>query len=240
MVKNADDIKDLTKVSFSFIPSLRCNNRCSFCMYRASPGSTITLDYKATAEWMKTVEWDKVVGWGLYGGEPFIDMELYQKFYELLPKGTHCFVITNGTWSRTDEDTKTFLKWCANKFHIIVSGTQEHQRHQSVNFIRALAKEYNEALTYKEGEEEMHPMGRLAKPDWTCTKRCIWHEQPIRLGIFPTGDIILQNCDGVYPVFGTIYRHNFNEAFAWGQHIRTYGCNKGDENINDLLSQLGQ
>ena len=96
MVKNAGDLKDLTKVSFSFIPSLRCNNQCSFCMYGASPDNYTTLDYIQVKEWMKSFEWDSVIGWGFYGGEPSIETDLYQKFHELLPPDLPKFVITNG------------------------------------------------------------------------------------------------------------------------------------------------
>lgn len=239
MVKNAEDVKDLTKVSFSFIPSLRCNNRCSFCMYNASPDNKMVLDYDMTAVWMKGVDWSKVLGWGLYGGEPSIETDLYQRFYELLPEDLPKFVITNGTWSVDDKLTKDFLGWCAGKFHIIISGTLEHQRHQDVNFLAALAKEFDGAITLKDEDEEMHPMGRLARGDWGCTERCIWHEQPIRLGIFTTGHIILQNCDGVYPVVGHIENTSFMEAFEAGVKIRTLGCEKAKtRNVNDIFTFL--
>ncbi len=238
MVRNADDIKDVTKVSFSFIPSLKCNNRCSFCMYGAGPDNNTTLDYGKTAKWMATVNWRKVIGWGLYGGEPSIEMDLYQKFYELLPKDLRKFVITNGTWSTDPDKTNDFLKWCANKFHIIISGTPEHRANQHVAHIEQLVKLFSDAITYKPEWEEMHPMGRLAKKDWACTKKCVWHEQVTRLGIFPTGHIILQNCDGVYPVIGHISKDSFEDAFIQGQAIRERGCLEGMSNINFLLESI--
>jgi len=221
LVRNAEDVKDLTKVSFSFIPSLKCNNKCTFCMYGAGPGNPLRLDYEDTARFLKTVDWAKVVGWGLYGGEPSIEVELYQKYYELLPKGMKAFVITNGTWSVSRVKTREFLEWCAGKFHIIVSGTQEHRNQQDVKFIKALAVRFEDAITYKPEDEEMHPMGRLAHEDWDCSGKCIWHEQVMRLGIFPTGHIILQNCDGVYPVVGHIKETTFSQAFDEGVRIRT-------------------
>lgn len=236
MVRNAEDVRDLTKVSFSFIPSLKCNNRCSFCMYGASPENNLTLDYTNVVRWMASVEWGKVIGWGLYGGEPSIDMELYQKYYELLPRGLPKFVITNGTWSKDADSATKFLRWCAGKFHIIVSGTPEHRENQNVVFIQELAKSFDGAITYKDEHEEMHPMGRLAREGWACSRKCVWHEQVMRLGIFPTGHIILQNCDGVYPVVGHIEKTPFNEAFEEGVSIRTIGCGMKRTNINDLLS----
>lgn len=236
MVRNAGDVRDLTKVSFSFIPSLKCNSRCSFCMYDASPENNLSLDFVATAEWMQSVDWDKVIGWGLYGGEPFVDMPLYQKFFELLPAGLPVFVITNGTWSRNAEDTQKFLAWCAHKFYIIVSGTPEHREYQSIAVIEALVKAYAGGITYKVEDEEMHPMGRLAREGWACTRKCIWHEQPIRLGVFPTGDIILQNCDGVYPVVGTIYQNTFSDVFKKGVQVRECGCSAVDVDLNDILT----
>ena len=234
MVRNAKDVKDLEHVSFSFIPSLKCNNQCSFCMYGASPDNKQTLSYDTTAKWMKSVVWDRVIGWGLYGGEPFIEMQLYERFYQLLPEELPKFVITNGTWSKSDTDAKNFLQWSVGKFHIVVSGTTEHRRHQSVNFIKKLARQFDGAITYKDEYEEMHPMGRLSKPDWNCLKKCLWHETVTRLAIFVTGHIILQNCDGVYPVIGHIEQMGFAEAFEKGRELRTIGCDRTCMNINDL------
>lgn len=228
---------DLTKVSFSFIPSLKCNNKCSFCMYGASPDNTLALNYEMVEWWMKTVDWDKVVGWGFYGGEPSIEMGLYQRFFELVPEDVPKFVITNGTWSTDYEKTTKFLKWCAGKFHIIVSGTLEHRAKQDVGFVHALVKTFKGAITYKDKDEEMHPMGRLAQENWACTKKCLWHEQPIRLGIFPTGHIILQNCDGVYPIVGHIGKDTFDDAFVKGQVVREQGCLPNCPNINDLIKE---
>lgn len=237
MVRNADDVKDLTKVSMSFIPSLHCNNSCSFCMYNASPENNTTLDYDLVKGFMKTVCWDKVCGWGLYGGEPSIEMELYQKFYELLPQGMRSFIITNGRWSLNLNDTNEFLEWCAGKFHVIVSGTPEHRKYQNVDLLFRF-KETSDGFTYKYGDEEMHPMGRLAKPDWVCTNKCVWHQQVIRLGIFPTGDIILQNCDGVYPVVGHIEHTSFIDAFNEAVNIRSIGCDMKRTNVNDLTRDI--
>ncbi|KKN37004.1 hypothetical protein LCGC14_0767640 [marine sediment metagenome] len=125
MVRNSDDIKDLTKASFSFIPSLRCNLECPFCMYAGSPDNNLTLDYDKTAKFIKTVDWEKVVGWGLYGGEPSIDTDLYQRFFELIPEKMSKFVITNGAWSTDIQKHVDFLQWCGGKFHVIISGTPD-------------------------------------------------------------------------------------------------------------------
>ena len=236
MVRNADDVKDVEHVSFSFIPSLHCDNACSFCMYGAGPDNYTTLDYDAVKSWMHLVDWSKVVGWGFYGGEPAIEMPLYQKFFDLLPHGLRTFVITNGTWSNDEERTAQFLAWCTSKFHIIISGTPEHQLHQNVSMLKEFQQSCPDGITYKFGPEEMHPMGRLASPEWSCSKKCVWHQQVTRLGIFPTGHIILQNCDGVYPVLGHISDMNFNEALDRSKDIRATGCSLKCTNVNDLIS----
>ena len=234
MVRNAADKKDLTKVSYSFIPSLECNNECSFCMYGASPTNKARLGYEDTMRFMLTVKWGKVVGWGLYGGEPSIDLPLYQQFYELLPEKLSKFIITNGAWSTDKILTKTFLDWCAYKFEVIISGTKEHRKYQDVAFLKRLVQGCK-GVIYKPVDEEMHPMGRLARDVWKCTRKCNWHEQVMRLGIFPTGDIIMQNCDGVYPVVGHIKTTTFTEAFDEGVRVRMGGCGRRCKNVNDLI-----
>jgi hypothetical protein len=55
--------------------------------------------------------------------------------------------------------------------------------------------------------------------------------------MFPGGQIILQNCDGVYPVIGN-YRDDFNEIFCRAVKIRKEGCLPGCLNINDVLAKV--
>ncbi len=203
-------------------------------MYCGSPKNTLELNYEDTVAFMGTVEWDKVIGWGMYGGEPSIDTALYQKFYNLLPTDISKFVITNGVWTSHIDTMDEFLKWCGGKFHIIISGTPEHKKYQNTAIVAEMKK--FGGITVK-SEDKMHPMGRLAEDGWICSRKCVWHEQAIRLGIFPTGDIILQNCDGVYPVIGHIKKDSFLDAFVNAQVIREKGCLKGMPNINDILKE---
>jgi hypothetical protein len=77
-------------------------------------------------------------------------------------------------------------------------------------------------------------MGRAAKAVWKCTKKCLTHPQPIRLAMFPGGEIIMQNCDGVYPVIGS-YEDNFNDIYARAYATRKQGCTPGVKNVNDIM-----
>lgn len=234
MVRSAKDIKDLTKVTPSFIPSLRCNNNCSFCMYTAGPTRNEQLNFDDAKDFVESVNWDYVVGWGLYGGEVSIEMNLYQKFYELLPNDLPKFIITNGTWSQSAQDTIKFLQWCANKFRVYISScTKEHKANQNSAVIETLSK--MDGIYVKFDEEELHPMGRYYNNTYKCTQKCLWHQQPVRIGIFPTGDVLLQNCDGAYPIVGNI-RDGFDFVFDKAVQVRRKGnslCNKL-KSINDL------
>lgn len=238
MVKTAEDKKDLNHIDFSTIPSLRCNLRCSFCMYNASPDNDTTLDYKETIPFIEQIEWDKIGSWGFYGGEPSIDISLYDRFMDLIPKTIPKFVITNGSWSSSNHGHLEFWDWMnrrvasGEKLRIVISGTPEHKKYQRASLIDGLAKW--EGVTVK-GDDDIHPMGRAYKENWECTKKCIWHEQPIRLGIFPTGHIIMQNCDGVYPVVGTI-NYPFSKVFENAVKVRTEGCNYEYYNVNDAMN----
>ena len=236
MVRTTKDQIDLEHVDFSFIPSLRCNLSCSFCMYCAGPDVQMVLDLGATRRFMKTVEWDRVAGWGLYGGEPSIDLSLYQRFYDLLPKHIKKFIITNGSWSKDKEKITEFLSWCAERVYVVVSGTPSHVAHQNRSFLEELSKDSLGVII--KADDELHPMGRLAKDDWTCTKKCLTHPQPIRVGLFPSGDFILQNCDGVYPVLGDL-KYSFRNIFNRARSIREQGCVKGCYNVNDILRKGG-
>lgn len=239
MVRNAEDKLDLTKVSPSFIPSLRCNEECTFCMYKAGPKNNIQLDFNLAKYFVKTVDWEKICGWGFYGGEPFIEMDLYQQFYKLIPENIPKFIITNGLWSKSKNDTDKFLYWCANnKFRVVISScTKEHRNHQDLKIIKKLS--HLEGIHVKFKEEELHPMGRNFYGTVCCTEKCIWHKQPIRIGLFPTGHVLLQNCNGVYPIISHI-KEGFITAFNNAVRVRQNGISECAklESINDILSKM--
>lgn len=236
MVRNAENIIDLTTASVSFIPSLKCNNKCTFCMYQAGPDVDVQLNLDDAARFVETVDWNKICGWGFYGGEPSINMELYQQFIDLIPKDVLKFIITNGSWSMDIDKLHTFLKWCSGQFKIYISRTKEHQKCQCPPVIDKLSP--LRGIVVKEEDEEMHPMGRNFKGGVNCTEKCMKHEQPVRLGLFPTGDVLLQNCDGAYPVVSHI-SEGFTVAFDNAVRVRKSGlCEcKQLSNINDILER---
>lgn len=237
MVQTTELKKDLTKIDFSIIPSLRCNLRCPFCMYDSSPDNDTKLNLQETKEFLKQIEWDKISSWGFYGGEPYIETSLYDNFINLIPKNIPIFIITNGSWTSSSHQFLEFFDWINSitkerRLSIVISGTPEHRKFQRNSLIETLSK--LEGIKVK-GNDDIHPMGRAYKEEWECTKKCIWHEQPIRLGIFPTGHIIMQNCNGVYPVVGTL-NYKFKDVLENAINFRTNGCNPSIcYNINDVI-----
>lgn len=239
MVRTGQNM-DLKKVDFSFIPSLRCNLRCPFCMYDASPDNDLTLNHNKTKLWLETVDWERIGSWGFYGGEPSIDRPLYDRFMDLIPKTIPKFLITNGAWSSSAHATLEFWEWMNERaltepLRIVISGTPEHRKFQRASLIQSISKW--EGVVVK-GDDDIHPMGRAYKGDlWMCSKKCTWHDQPIRLGIFPTGHIILQNCDGAYPVIGT-YDEPFDSLFNKAVKVRKLGCYDKEQDINGVLREV--
>jgi len=96
-------------------------------------------------------------------------------------------------------------------------------------------------IVVKEENEEMHPMGRNFKGVVNCTEKCMKHKQPVRLGLFPTGDILLQNCDRAYPVVSHI-SEGFTVAFDNVVRVRKNGRLECKQlfNINDVLKELNK
>jgi len=120
---------DLKRVDFSFVPSLKCNLECSFCSYKAGPLNKSKLRLSMAEKFLKTVDWKRISSWGFYGGEPSINLKMYQDFVDLIPDSIPKFVITNGTWSNAWTETKRFLDFVwHNKLFVVVSGTEEHRR----------------------------------------------------------------------------------------------------------------
>jgi hypothetical protein len=223
---------DLEKVDFSFVPSLRCNLKCSFCSYNAGPDNDKELAIALALFFLETVDWDRIGSWGFYGGEPSINMEMYQAFINLIPSHIPRFVITNGKWTANNTMMDRFLGFCVkNGLFIVISGTDEHKRYQNAEIIKLF--EGLPGVKIKD-DDVIHPMGRATKETWACSRKCLTHPQPIRLAMFPGGHIALQNCDGVYPIVGS-FADTFNDIFTRAVEIRKRGCDKSGMNINDVL-----
>lgn len=198
------------KFDFSIIPSLRCNLECPFCMYNSGPEVTAELDYIKTAEFLTTVDWEMINSWGFYGGEPSINLPLYQKFMNLIPKHIPKFIITNGTWTTDTQACLDFINFISDngKLHIIVSGTPYHKEKQNYMVLEDFKKISPESFTLK-GDDTIQPMGRASKSNWNCTNKCTSYNCATRVGLFPDGSIMFQNCDGVYP-----YVQHYTEDFS--------------------------
>lgn len=227
-----------SKIDISFMPSLECNHRCSFCMYRCSPEAKgWELPLHMVRELVGRVNWEDVNSIGFYGGEPMCNLELYAKFYDTVKHlGKPMFTISNGSFTSSRYELDRF--WDFIKEHpmrVVVSGTDEHKAYQRKQVVDVL-RGYPGLFLVKDGDE-MHPMGRLQTKVWSCTRKCIWVEVPSRIALFPTGDIIFQNCDGVYPVIGT-FETPWEELKKNITRIRSQGCHGFETTVNDLTRGL--
>lgn len=225
MVRIEESKKDLNHIDFSFIPSLKCNLFCSFCMYNSSPSNKRTLPRRIYKPFIEKIEWSLIRNIGLYGGEPFISLDLYQEILDLLPRKISKFIVTNGTWSRKQKDTEKFLSFCKkNNLKIFVSSMKEQILFQN----RALLESLKEKkILHLKKEDKLIPMGRAKnKINKKCTFKCLWHKQPIRLALLPTGDILFQNCDGEYPIVGN-YKVPFKELYSRAKSFRYNTCKIG-------------
>lgn len=188
-------------IDFSFIPSFKCNLECWFCMYDCGPDNPIKLDYNKAAAFASQIDWSMINGVGFYGGEPSIEMELYDKFIALVPDNINKFVITNGTWSTNINKTFKFLDWCVlHKFYVIVSGTPEHTKYQDRSLLEDIQADHPKELLLKK-PDEIHAQGRAAGIEGVnndCEFTCQRKDRNMRLGLRPDGRIIFQNCHGEY------------------------------------------
>ena len=206
-----DTVQTGKPIDFSIMPAFRCNLHCWFCMYDCGPDNHMVLDYDKTKKFLELFDWSQINACGFYGGEPSIDMPLYDRFIQLIPKGINRFVISNGSWSTDMDQTRAFIKWCAsNEFYLIVSSTPEHIRFQHRSFLENLEKDFHGAIELKK-PDEIHAQGRAIgdpRASTDCKLTCQRLDRNIRLGLKPDGDIIFQNCHGEYHVIQT-----YNDPF---------------------------
>jgi hypothetical protein len=190
-------------------------------MYNCSPENHQELDLRHTRKFLAQFDWSQINAFGFYGGEPSIDMPLYDRFIALVPKGIAKFVITNGTWSTDLEACTGFLGWCTrHQFHVIVSSTPEHIKHQNRALLEELARESGDGLELKL-PDEIHAQGRAKGIPGVvndCKMSCQRTDRNIRLGLKPNGDIIFQNCHGEYLIVQT-YADPFATLLSSTQRI---------------------
>ncbi len=225
---NQADSHNPLMYDLSFMYSLRCNLKCSFCMYTCYPDIDEILNLNKLAIWIKTIDMDKIASFGIYGGEPSILLNGYAKCMDLISylDRPH-FIITNGTWSTSLTKTKEFLDFCTKyKMYIVISGTPEHRIYQDRRIIETLAGKYPNIFRLKSKKENYHAMGRLeGKLPFNCTQKCMLWKKAIRIAILPDGCILFQNCDGIYPVVGNI-NESFCEIDTRIQEMRKNGFNE--------------
>lgn len=210
------------KFDFSIIPSYECNLQCWFCMYECSPYNHKELDYAQTKKFLETVNWLDIASFGFYGGEMSINLPMYQKFIDLIPEWIPKFAITNGAWSKdTFQTVKMFDFIRKNNLRVKVSNTPDHRRYQDIRLLDRLEKHTNGQIYVKANDDtkgRLLSMGRLSHLPVECTKRCNnlsapmnGNEKVCRMALEPSGDIILQSCDGRYPVVGN-YQMTFEQV----------------------------
>ena len=83
----------LNVIDFSFMPSLECNLECPFCMYDAGYDKTERLDMEIASKYMIDIYWDEIRSVGLYGGEPSINIPLYEELIHYIPQYIPLFII---------------------------------------------------------------------------------------------------------------------------------------------------
>lgn len=213
------NVKKQKLVDLSFMPSLKCNLSCPCCMYEASSENKAVLDLKKTRKFIATINFNKINAVGFYGGEISSDYATYQKVIDLVPKNIVKFTITNGTWSKNSEACKKFIDFVKkSRLQVFISRTKFHRPFQNVELLKELAQKHSFIL--KE-EDQIIPMGRAQKTNWTCSKRCLTYTCPMRLTLNPYGDIMFCNCDGVYPIVGT-YGDDFDTVVENGLRIEGF------------------
>lgn len=207
---NQPNSNDPNFYDLSFMYSKRCDLSCPFCMYSSSPETEGSIDLLALSRWLETVDYDRIASFGVYGGEVGMDTLSLTGFGSCFDLVSHIkrpkFVITNGTWSTDYDRTMAFLEFCREyDCHCVVSGTPWHRRHQNRDMLKRLSEEFHGCMTLKPKEENFHAMGKLeGKMKFTCSKKCMSWPGALRIAVQPDGDILFQNCDGIYPVVGNI------------------------------------
>ena len=201
-------VKKEGAIDFSFMPSLQCDLSCAHCMYNSSPLNKAELDFERTARFAETVGWRLINSCGFYGGEPGINIPMYERFMGLVPGGIQKFTITDGTWSRTPGRTRKFMDFAKNNdLQVFISSTEHHTPYQDRDRLELVCRD-DSRFVIKDSDEDRIPMGRLATEKWSCSFRCEWDKRPKRFALKPDGTIIFQTCDGVYPMVGT-YNNTF-------------------------------
>jgi len=227
VVLNQQNSENPRMYDLSFMYTLRCDLKCPFCMYDSGPDVWDSMNMPMLDNWLWTVDPNLIASFGLYGGEPGVDLEGFGYCLQMAKRiigERPSFVITNGTWSTSMEKTDVFLRWCSdNGLFVVVSGTPFHRKTQDREILETLVQLYPTAMRLKPEHENFIPMGRLGHNEVACTVKCRSWNRASRIAVKPNGDILFQNCDGVFPVVGT-YHDRFDVIDEKVQRWRAEGA----------------
>jgi hypothetical protein len=149
-------------------------------MYSCGPNrKEPVLDIYSLVDWLETVNPDRINSLGMYGGEPTINLDLYNNLiYEAINitslKGKPLWMITNGTWSRDMKQTNDIIDFVVDHdVRLFISNTKEHQEHQDHYTIMKILTLFPEYFVLKEEKEVIVPMGRAqGKVPDVCGRIC--------------------------------------------------------------------
>ncbi len=218
------------KIDLSVVPSYECNLTCWFCMYDCGPDKKEEINLFDLARWLGSVNWEMINWTGVYGGEPAVNILLYETVLNMFPKDKPKFTISNGAWTKDKYKMLEFLSFISrNKLYCKVSSTPEHLKAQDLKAISILHNwRIIEHKVNDDTKATLLPMGRLKHraKEFKCKLECLTWQGAYRVAVRPEGNIIFQSCKGIYPVVSDItkpFSHAVEMIEKKLESIRTEG-----------------
>ena len=209
-------------IDLSIMPWLKCDLECPHCQYSAGPDNGGVLHPGELYKFLHSVDWNDINSIGFYGGEMFLDIRGFGQYIEIVTKSQehkgikkHKFkpmwVISNGTFSTAQSHLSNVVTFVhMHKLKVFNSTTPYHKEHQHPRIKHLTKISDNFSFKKDDTQSRLLPMGRNATEDWYCTRRCQRQEATERLAVTPSGDVIYQKCNGVYPVIASIRGNHVN------------------------------
>lgn len=212
--------------------SLRCTNECRHCLYGCSPekGEDMSLDvFEKSLEIAKKNNITKLT---FFGGEPFINGEIFQMLNSALKNNFELIIATNGYFLSNDRISEEFYELTRtfkNKILITIGSDQYHKKYfdpamvagqLKANGYTVLLQDYcDEVLIISEYNQDKKNL-RATTTGFSSCEGGKYHS----VGVLPNGDWTI--CPPSLIEFGNIANIDLNQLLSFKENL-PFKCEQG-------------
>lgn len=213
--------------------SLRCTNECDHCLYACSPDKGEDMSLEVFEKSIDIAKNNNITKLNFFGGEPFINSEIFNMLGYALKNDFDLIIATNGYFLNNDKFFKMFYEVThkyKNKIVLNIGYDKYHRKYfdpiNAANILEdngysVLLQDYcDEFLIITENNKDKVNLGPTTNSSINCCENGKYHS----VGVLPNGSWTI--CPPSLIEFGNIYNIDLLDLLNFKQNL-PFKCDQG-------------